>query len=235
VSATQYYNATAQDYDAMHGGERDPEHIVALERLAHRFFPNVHSILEVGCGTGRTLEWFSRNTADADKISLSGIDPSQGLLAVAREKLPAAHFHIGTGETLPFEDGSYDLVVATGILHHVDDPKKVIGEMFRVSKRGIIISDHNNFSFGSTIARRLRLALYAAGLLPAFSFLKQGFKKQGYSEEDGWWYPYSLFNDFDIIARNAREFFIVPTVSTNSRDLGNFMLSTSHFGVACLK
>ena len=33
-------------------------------------------------------------------------------------------------------------------MHHVDSPASVIAEMFRVARKAVLISDHNNFAFG---------------------------------------------------------------------------------------
>lgn len=237
MKVVDYYDGTASEYDNLHGAQQNIEHTVALERVVDRFFPNIGSVLDVGCGTGRTLGWFeSRSSRLGHSTNFTGIDPSKSLLEIASTKLPqTVRLVEGFGETLPFVDEEFDICVATGILHHVENSKKVISEMFRVARLGIIISDHNNFSFGSTFARRMRLGLYACGLLNLFSFFKQGMRRQGYSEEDGWWYPYSLLNDFDIISEKSESYFIAPTRPSNSALFGNFMLSTSHIVVACLK
>src|SRR6266849_2357016 len=74
---TAYYDATASRYDQLHGGDRDPEHIRALERswpLIKRLA--IESALDVGCGTGRSLQWLKckdrpvpQPTSNADSIA----------------------------------------------------------------------------------------------------------------------------------------------------------------------
>ena len=49
--------------------------------------------------------------------------------------------------------------------------------------------------------RRLRLALYAAGLLPLYQRVTHFGRRIRFSKEDGWYYPYSLLNDFDLFAK----------------------------------
>ena len=120
-----YYDTTAARYDALHAGERNLEHIRALQRawsILLRY--DVGSVLDVGCGTGRALKWVQDQDAS---IRLFGIDPSQKLLDIAMQQLPAATLHMGTGENLPFDDSSVDVTIATGIMHHVDAPASVIG------------------------------------------------------------------------------------------------------------
>jgi ubiquinone/menaquinone biosynthesis C-methylase UbiE len=228
-----YYDATAARYDELHAGESNLEHIRALERawsilLSHE----VGSVLDVGCGTGRTLKWVHEKNAS---IRLFGIDPSQGLLDIAMRNLPAAALRIGNGENLPFDASSVDIAIATGIMHHVDEPASVIAEMFRVARKAVLISDHNNFAFGSSMTRRIRMALYACALFGIAAFVKQGFRRQGYSEDDGWWYPYSLLNNHSDIARFSDEMFYIPTRSTNVATLSNFLLNQSHLAVLAIK
>ena len=41
----------------------------------------------------------------------------------------------GSGYELPFEDEAFDAVFECGVLHHVAEPGRVVGEMVRVAKR----------------------------------------------------------------------------------------------------
>jgi ubiquinone/menaquinone biosynthesis C-methylase UbiE len=230
---TAYYDQQAQRYDNLHAGEQNPEHVRALERS----WPLVRtlaitSIVDVGCGTGRSLEWFARRLPSA---SLIGIDPSDRMLEIARKKVPDAKFLKGSGEKLPLADESADVVVASGIMHHVDHPQVVIGELFRVAKLAVLISDHNNFAFGGTKSRQVRRWLAATGLLGIATFVKQGFRKQGYSEGDGWWYPYSLLQDFGVIARASEVQYIIPTSSALPPPLNDLHLTQTHLSILALK
>jgi SAM-dependent methyltransferase len=228
-----YYNATALKYDHLHGGNKDPEHIRALEKIwpiSNKL--SVGSVLDVGCGSGRSLQWLDRQDPS---LELFGVDPSQRLLDIARQAVPRAMLQQGSGESLPLPDNSVDVAVATGIMHHVDNPSLVIAEMFRVARKAVMISDHNNFAFGGLAARRIRMALYACGLLKFATYLKQGFKRQGYSEDDGWWYPYSLFNNHVDIARFADDLYLIPTRSPNTDKIGNLIFSQTHFAVFAIK
>lgn len=229
----EYYQNTADVYDDLHGD--DSEHIVAMERgwplVAALAGAAPASALEVGCGTGRSLAWIAERAPGA---RLSGIEPSEALLDRARTRLPEADLRAGFGEKLPFGDDAFDFVMATAVLHHVEDPDAVIREMFRVSRRFVLISDHNNFAFGSRRALFLRLGLYAARVLPFATYVKQGFNRQGYSEGDGWWYPYSLLNSFAEIIKNSEEYYIFPTRRPKPRKLP-FFLTHSHVAVLSIK
>jgi SAM-dependent methyltransferase len=142
-------------------------------------------------------------------------------------------FHCGSGELLPYPDAFVDVAVATGIMHHVDDPLKVISEMFRVSRKAILISDHNNYAFGGDLMRRIRMGLKLTGLFKAVTYVRQGFNRRGYSEEDGWWYPYSLLDNYAEIAKRSAKVFMFPTRRPSSDS--NFIFCQSHFGIAAVK
>ena len=230
---TAYYNETALHYDILHGEDQDPEHIRALERgwpIISALAPN--SIADIGCGTGRTMRWIHGRIPS---LELIGVDPSQSLLDIASKSLPSARFQLGKGERLPLVDNAVDICFATGIMHHVDHPAVVIEEMFRVARKAVLISDHNNFAFGSSKVRRIRLLLYTLGLLKAATFVKHGFKRQGYSTEDGWWYPYSLFENHAHISKLSSVQYIIPTCQVNSGAISNMLLVQSHFAVIAIK
>jgi ubiquinone/menaquinone biosynthesis C-methylase UbiE len=227
-----YYDNTAGAYDQMHSDVSNPEHTTALVD-GWPLISNlgISSALDVGCGTGRTLSWLLEHQPG---IKLFGIEPSQGLLNIARQNLPGANVTQGSGESLPYDDASIDVVMASAIMHHVDDPRQVIDEMFRVSRKAVLISDHNNYAFGSATAQRVRMALKMAGLLSAFAFVRQGFKRQGYSDGDGWWYPYSLLDNYGQIASLSKNLFIIPTRRPTG-SLGNFVFSQSHLAIVAIK
>lgn len=99
-------------------------------------------VLDVGCGTGRHLALFDQAN------ELNGVDLSAEMLAEARKKVPNAKFFRGSGSTLPFSDGSFDLVISVRVLQHVLDQEKMVREMARVAKPGakIILLSYNAWS-----------------------------------------------------------------------------------------
>lgn len=231
---TRYYDRTIDRYDALHGCGQDLEHMAALSAWWSYIRPHAElsSLLDIGCGTGRSLAWFAEK---APGLRLAGIDPSVAMCERASQRVPEARILVGSGDALPFAEEEFDLVVATGILHHVPDPPAVIAEMFRVSKSFILISDHNDFAMGGAGIRRIRMSLRALGLLGTYSYLKQGFSRQRFSPEDGWHYPYSLLSDFSSISDRASEILVVPTLIRGSPRTDDFMTRQSHIAIFCRK
>lgn len=68
-------------------------------------------VLEVGCGTGV----FLRRAADLG-ADVFGIDASEALLGLARERVPEADLRLGDMEALPFDDDSFDVVAGFNAL-----------------------------------------------------------------------------------------------------------------------
>ena len=85
-------------------------------------------ILDVGCGTGANIEMLSAY-GDAE-----GVDVSDDALAFCTRK--GLKVQKGLAETLPYEDGSFDLTTALDVIEHLDDDVAGLREMFRVTKKG---------------------------------------------------------------------------------------------------
>ena len=84
-------------------------------------------IADLGCGSGI----FTQALADLG-FSVTGVDLSPGLIDVARQRFPDVEFLVGDVENLPFDDGAFDGILLSGILHHLPDPKPCAREVHRV-------------------------------------------------------------------------------------------------------
>jgi len=92
-------------------------------------------VLEFGCGTGM----FSRRIAAAGAM-LTAIDLSPDLIAEAKkESNPNITYQIGDIEMLPFTDTTFDAVIGSSVLHHVQ-VEKALKNAFRVLKPGRMIA-----------------------------------------------------------------------------------------------
>ena len=99
---------------------------------------NIHSILDLGCGTGALLKEIKElNIAE----QLFGIDISPNMLEIAKNKLGNdATLILGDSERLPFEDSSFDAIVCNDSFHHYPQPDIVEKEVSRCLKQnGVFI------------------------------------------------------------------------------------------------
>lgn len=86
-------------------------------------------VLDVGTGTGRLLPYLSESTAS----EVIGIDPDPHMLRQARRRSdPKTALIAADGGTLPFADGSVDVVITSMVLCTVEDPRRVLDEISRV-------------------------------------------------------------------------------------------------------
>jgi ubiquinone/menaquinone biosynthesis C-methylase UbiE len=92
-------------------------------------------VLEIGIGSGRNLPFYRR---DVDRVL--GVDPSEGLLAMARPQAAWTQFPVqlrqAAAEDLPLDDGAIDTVVMTWTLCSVADPVQALSEIGRVLRPG---------------------------------------------------------------------------------------------------
>jgi SAM-dependent methyltransferase len=101
--------------------------------------PDDH-LLDVGCGGGLLLR-----DALATGAAATGIDHSDEMVALARERAPGAEVVVGEAERLPFEDGAFTAVAMSVVFFFLADPVHVLRECRRV------------------LAPRGRLAVYTTG------------------------------------------------------------------------
>ena len=120
---------------------------------------NSLSILDIGCGPGNLL---AEQGMKIDQSKFVGIDPSQDYVDHATELFPAARFHSGTVKSVDLTEETFDLIVISGVLHHVDDEEAQ--EIMRFAhahktNKGLIVSLDPVFFPGQNVfARWMALA-----------------------------------------------------------------------------
>jgi len=89
-------------------------------------------VLEIGCGSGSDLLQFANHGAIA-----TGVDITESHLALARQRVGDVATVVHADMlALPFENHSFDYVYSHGVLHHSDQPKEAVREIFRVLRPG---------------------------------------------------------------------------------------------------
>ena len=86
--------------------------------------------LDVGCGPGAlTARLVDRLGAD----HVAAVDPSPPFVEACRTRLPGVDVRLGTADSLPFEDRTFDATVACLVVHFMPDPVAGVAEMARVT------------------------------------------------------------------------------------------------------
>jgi ubiquinone/menaquinone biosynthesis C-methylase UbiE len=88
-------------------------------------------VLDLGCGDGIDAEHYRRLGAD-----VVGIDPSESLLNIAKQKYPEIKYINCLGESLPFKDNYFDSVYSKYALMTSKNMEPIFDEAYRVLKSG---------------------------------------------------------------------------------------------------
>jgi ubiquinone/menaquinone biosynthesis C-methylase UbiE len=175
-------------------------------------------VLEVGCGAGTDLVRFARGGA-----IVTGVDLSSSGIALARKNFEqqglSADLREADGERLPFEDDSFDLVYAHGVIQYTPDTERIVEECRRVLKPGgqAVFQAYNRVSWLNALSKLMKVPLEHEGapVLKKFSAaefrdLLGGFRDIRIVEErfpvksrlhGGW--KGTLFNTFFVGTFNA--------------------------------
>ncbi len=112
-------------------------HVKKTADLIEKYFGDLtgKKILEIGSGRGMLAAELVRKGA-----FLTGIEVDKQLVNYSIERFKFGKlrgtFLQASADNLPFEDGSFDLVVSIDVLEHVKNPQKMLNEMSRVLKKG---------------------------------------------------------------------------------------------------
>jgi SAM-dependent methyltransferase len=127
------YGDWAASYDADLWASGNPYIAIACT-LVGRFVPDLDArILDGGCGTGTVGQILSF----AGYRNIEGLDPSEGMLAVARAKGGYRALHqLRLEAEIGLEQGAYDAVVASGVLTQGHARPDALDGMLNVAKPG---------------------------------------------------------------------------------------------------
>ncbi len=126
------------------------------------------SALDVGCGDGYHLFVFNTIAGIRETVAFRGVDVSALHVEFARRValgmgFENVHFEEGSAEHLEFPDESFDIVLCSDVVEHLENPKACFAEIHRVLKSGgtAIVTTPNP----SSVMIKLASVLRSAGLL----------------------------------------------------------------------
>jgi len=97
------------------------------------------SIVDIGTGPGRLPIEIAKRVENAEVV---GIDLSEDMVNIAKRNAKKAgladrvKFKLASAYNTGFEDNSIDLVVSTGMIHHLKEPIRAFNETYRILKPG---------------------------------------------------------------------------------------------------
>lgn len=116
------------------------------------------TVLDAGCGEGHLSEALKRRLP---KSQIKGIDYSHDAIQYAQNNFgEVATFEQGDIHALPFDDGSFDLVVCSQVLEHLTEPARALEELKRVARSYVLVSVplEPYFKFFNDISRKLGIS-----------------------------------------------------------------------------
>ena len=119
---------------AFHGKTIFSRRVNVLSNRLAELIPENADVLDVGCGDGSIAHAILRLRPD---VTVRGID----VLLRPVTKIEVMPFD---GMTFPFEDNTFDVVMFVDVLHHTDEPGRLLSEALRVSRGHVLLKDHCN-------------------------------------------------------------------------------------------
>jgi len=102
----------------------------------------IDCIVDVACGTGDMMgHWMKNAKLNGIEVKqIVGVDPSEGMVNVAREKFPKYNYFISKATEIPLEDNSSDILSISYGIRNVVERKEALDEFNRVLKKdGLVV------------------------------------------------------------------------------------------------
>lgn len=148
------------------------------------FIKQGSQLLDIGCGSGIVIETFGNHF----KAKVVGTDIEDNRV------LPIAFRLIDNGN-LPFPKNSFDAVLITYVLHHAQDPFKLLQEAKRVSRNKIIIYEDLPEGFLAKLRCWLHQITYNI-------FFQNSNQKFNFKTKKEWW---QIFDELGLIVVKSKK------------------------------
>jgi SAM-dependent methyltransferase len=129
--------------ERLHGEYVHARRVVVLSNLLVELIPQDAQVLDIGCGDGLLAHRLKQKRPDID---VRGLD----VLVRRQTHIPVEAFD---GKAIPYGDATFDAVMFIDVLHHTQDPMRLLHEAVRTTRKTVVIKDHtlNGFLAGPTL------------------------------------------------------------------------------------
>lgn len=139
VDTSEISQLISNYYASMDDGEYEQDTAVrteAFKRILKKLktFKPHGKLLDIGCATGTFL-----NEAKKFGFDVYGLDPSEWAVNVAKQKYNLLNVSSGFIETANFDKNTFDVIVLTDVIEHVEKPESVINKVLELLKTGGIL------------------------------------------------------------------------------------------------
>jgi SAM-dependent methyltransferase len=115
--------------------------IYLFDQLLKGRFDGCKTILDIGCGAGRNIHYFLKNSYDVFAVDqdAAAVERVRTLALSLASGISPDNFTIAKADDLPFADASFDLVISSAVLHFANDTghfEAMLSEAWRVLKPG---------------------------------------------------------------------------------------------------
>jgi len=118
--------------EGLHQDRVRPQRAQRLAQILSEFIPLGSTVLDVGSGDGLIASLLLRQRPE---LTVQGVD----VLVRPGARIRVTQFD---GNTLPYEQGAFDVVLFVDVLHHTRDPLVLLKEAIRVAKKFVVLKDH---------------------------------------------------------------------------------------------
>ena len=147
-------------------GSRCAKDIQAIMQLAGESIASRNSVLDFGCGCGRTLNWLSKDNAS---VSFFGTDIDEESIDWCRKNYPDIEFHVNDlSPPLSFPNNSFDLVYAVSVFSHLEEKNHLewLEELHRVlNPSGFLLVSYHGTKSQALLSVQERNSIATKGFL----------------------------------------------------------------------
>lgn len=146
----------------------------AISMMKKRMDHNA-KVIDVGCGTGRTLEVI-RKYGFSNSI---GVDSSETSIKLCKSRGFEPNKDVFIVDILKneYKNNEFDLVFAEGLLEHFEDFSEIVKQFCRMSKKYVLIIQPNHFSFYYKWIRNFYYKFFPENTVKELTYSKEEFNK----------------------------------------------------------